>query len=203
MVWLIILAILLLLAILPLGITARYASAGFSLKIMAGPFRFALYPRKKKDPAKTKEKKVAKKDKKRERSDKEQDTQTGGSLKEFLPLIKLLPGFLNRLRKKIRVKRLELKVTLAGEDPCDLALNYGRANAALGNLLPRLEHYFVIKKRDLDVQCDFTASETLLLARADITITLGRLLGLLIRYGVKAIIELVKMKNQRKGGATK
>ena len=44
---------------------------------------------------------------------------------------------------------MRLKVVLAGGDPCDLSLNYGRAWIALGNIMPHLERYFVIKKRTL------------------------------------------------------
>ena len=48
---------------------------------------------------------------------------------------------------------------LGGGDPCDLAINYGKAWAALGNLWSRLEQFFVIKKRDVEIQCDFEASQ--------------------------------------------
>ena len=91
---------------------------------------------------------------------------------------------------------------LAGEDPADLAENYGRAWAAIGNLWPRLERYFVIKKRNIDVQCDFTAEETTLFLRAQITITVGRLLRVTGWHGLRAAARLIKIMNQRKGGAT-
>jgi hypothetical protein len=92
---------------------------------------------------------------------------------------------------------------MAGGDPCDLAVNYGRAWAAVGNLLPQLEKWFVIKKRDIEVECDFEASQTLVIAHLDLTITLGRLLATALVYGVKALIEFLKIKNKRKGGASK
>ena len=110
---------------------------------------------------------------------------------------------LGAFRRKLRVNVLELKLILAGDDPCDLAVNYGKAWAALGNLLPRLERVFVIKKRDLEVECDFTANETLVTARLDLTITLGRLLALGVVYGIRALITFLKIKKKRKGGAVK
>ena len=100
------------------------------------------------------------------------------------------------------MNRLELKLRRAGGDPCDLAVNYGRAWAAVGNLMPRLERLFVIKKRDVEVECDFTASETLVIARLDLTVTPGRLLGLAIVYGVRALKEFLRLQKKRKGGAT-
>jgi hypothetical protein len=98
---------------------------------------------------------------------------------------------------------LELKLIMAADDPCDLAVNYGRAWAAVGNLLPQLERIFVIKKRDIEVECDFTASQTLVIARLDISITLGRLLSAVVVFAVRALIEFLKIKKKRKGGAEK
>ena len=98
---------------------------------------------------------------------------------------------------------LEAKVVMAGGDPCDLAINYGRAWAAIGNLMPRLEKVLVIKKRDIDVECDFLASKTTIYVRLDLTITLGRILAIGVVYGVRAIVEFLKIKNKRKGGASK
>ena len=133
---------------------------------------------------------------------KKEPSKKGGSVKDFIPLVQVALELLNGLRRKIRINRLELKVILAGDDPCDLATNYGRAWQALGNLMPQLERCFVIKKRDLEVECDFEASQTLIFADAKVTITLGRLLGLVLWYGVKALKEFLNLQNKRKGGAT-
>ena len=103
-------------------------------------------------------------------------------------------------RRKLRLNHLQLKLIMAGDDPCDLAVNYGRVWAALGNLMPQLERLFVIKKRDVEAECDFTASETKVIARVDVTITLGRLLTLCAVYGIRALKEFLAMK-KRKGGA--
>ena len=100
------------------------------------------------------------------------------------------------------MNRLEVKLVMAGGDPCDLAMNYGKAWTAIGNLLPRLENVLVIKKRDIDVECDFVASKTTIYVRLDLTITLGRILAIAVVYGFRAIVEFLKIKNKRKGGAS-
>ena len=87
--------------------------------------------------------------------------------------------------------------------PCDLAVNYGKTWTAVGNLIPALERWFVIKKRDVEVECDFTASETKVIARLEITITLGRLLSLVAVYAVRGLKEFFVFRNKRKGGAAK
>ena len=109
--------------------------------------------------------------------------------------------FLGDFRRKLRLDNLRVKLIMAADDPCDLAVNYGRTWAAVGNLLPQLERIFVIKKRDIEVACDFTASETLIIARLDVTITLGRLLALVFGYAIRALIQFLKIMKKRKGGA--
>lgn len=205
--WLITLGILVLLAILPLGATVRYHAEGLSLKLIAGPIRIGILPSGKKEPKK-KEKEKNKAQKpienavKKSKPAEDKPKEKGGPITDFLPLVKVALDLLNSFRKKLRIKHLELKLIMAGDDPCDLAINYGRANAALANLLPQLERCFVIKKRDLEVECDFEASETVIIARADVTITLGWLLGILIFYGVRALRKFLQIKNKRKGGAS-
>lgn len=210
--WLIALAVLVLLASLPLGVSMKYDSGGPLVRLLAGPGKLTLYPRPKKKPKpekKTSEKPAEPEKPKQEepkppqppKEEAPKPQEKGGSLLDFLPLVKTALDLLGDFRRKLRVKNLELKLILAGNDPCDLAVNYGRANAAMGNLLPQLERLFVIRKRDIQVECDFTASETLVIARLDVTITLGRLLSLGVWYGLRALKEFLTIKKKRKGGA--
>ena len=205
-------AIVLILAVLPLGVRVRYNSAGLILRVIAGPLKITVFPRKKK-PKKQKVKQKKPKEEQNAESSASEDKppqppeaqpeqkEKGGSIARFLPFIKLGLKFLGDFRRKLRLDNLYVRLILAGDDPCDLAANYGRLWAAVGNLMPQLERLFVIKKRDIQVECDFTASETCVVAHLDITITLGRLLALALVYGVRVLIEFLSMK--RKGGGEK
>lgn len=205
-------AIVLILAVLPLGVRVRYNSAGLILRVIAGPLKITVFPRKKK-PKKQKVKQKKPKEEQNAESSASEDKppqppeaqpeqkEKGGSIARFLPFIKLGLKFLGDFRRKLRLDNLYVRLILAGDDPCDLAVNYGRIWAAVGNLMPQLERLFVIKKRDIQVECDFTASETCVVAHLDITITLGRLLALALVYGVRVLIEFLSMK--RKGGGEK
>ena len=199
--WLIALGVLLVLGCLPLGISGIYEASGPIANLLIGPVKITLYPREKRE----KEKLVKQeKPKKAVRSDKTlPEEKKGGNFTDFLPLVQIATDFIGDLRRKLCIKRLEILLCMAGGDPCDLAINYGRAWAAVGNLMPQLERLFVIKKRDVQVCCDFTQTATTIYVRADITITLGRLLGLLVRYGWRAGKEYLKIMNKRKGGAVK
>ena len=210
--WLITLGILALLAGMPLGISVCYDSAGVLVKVIAGFLRIQVVPAKnktgnkdkaeKKSKPVTAEEKTAKQTKVQKQATAEEKTvKKGGSVMDFMPLVQLALEFLGAFTRKLRVKRMELRIVLAGDDPCDLAVNYGKAWAALGNLWPRLEEVFTIRKRDVEVQCDFEGTQTLVTARMDISITLGRLLTLLVCYGIRALRQYMKITDKRKGGA--
>ncbi len=201
--WLIALAVIVLLAVCPVGVSAKYDEDGPVLRITAAFIRFGVFPQKKTEKKKPKPQKQEKPKAAKTASAPAPETKKGGSVTDFLPLVQVALDFLGAFRRKLRIKRLEMKVILAGDDPCDLAVNYGRANAALGNLWPRLESLFVIKKRDVQVECDFAADETRVKARLDLNITIGRLLSLAVRYGYRALREYLKIKKIREGGAVK
>ena len=244
--WWIALAVVIGLAVLPLGVSVRYRGEGLWLAVLAGPVRIRLLPakKKKKKPAREKRAKKVKGKKQKPAApqqkkapaqpqreaksaqppevdlaekypdvDKkpgrippklpEPEKEQGGSWKDFLTLVPIVLDFLGDFRRKLRVDRLELKLILASDDPCDLAINYGKAWTAVGNLLPQLQRVFVIRKRNVEVECDFTASETRVIARMDLTITLGRLLAVVCKFAFHALVEYFKIMKKRKGGAAK
>ena len=201
--WLITLAIIFLLAILPLGFRAVYRDKNPGLWLLLGPIKLQILPAKPKDKPKKEAKKKSSKSDGTKAGGKKKESSKGGSYRDFLPIVQTVLEFLGHFRRKIRVNHLEMQLTLAGGDPSNLAVNYGKAWAALGNLLPLLEQVFVIKKRNLDIACDFVGIETLVFARMDVTITLGRVLHLLTRHGIKILIQLLQLKKLRKGGAEK
>lgn len=200
--WLIAAGVLVLLAVLPLGVTAVYSENGPVARLIAGPVRIRVYPSKpgKEKKEKDKKEKPAEKRTARKKADSKTTEKKDGSFHDFLPLVSLVLDFLCDFRRKLRVDRLELRLIMAADDPCDLAVNYGKAWAALGNLMPQLERLFVIKKRDVEVECDFTSDKTLIFARLDLTITLGRLLGMGLYHGIRILRKYLTIMKTRKGG---
>ena len=214
--WWITLGILTLLAIVPVGVRVCYDAEGPLVKLVLGPVKLTLFPGPKKDQKPEKEKKEQLSKRKAKKTaeeanlpkppqppaEKKPKGKKGGSLKDFLPFVKLAFDFLGDFRRKLRMKELYLRLILASSDPCDLAVNYGKTWIAVGNFLPALERWFVIQKRDVEVECDFTASETKVIARLEITMTLGRLLSLAAVYAVRGLKEFIVFRNKRKGGAS-
>lgn len=200
--WLIAIACFLLIWFIPLRLKAVYNLDGFSGKLYLGPIRIFKFPRKKKDEAEKKNTPVdllSKQHKALKKLDK--DEKKGGKLKEFKLIIREFLSFLNTLRKKITVKRLEAILVLANPDPADLAMSYGRAWAAVGSVFPLLENKLNVKKRNIEILCDFDAVETNIYAHADLRISLGRLVLICIVHEVRLIKKYSKT-NSNEGGAT-
>lgn len=200
--WCIGLGILLFLAILPIGVGFNYDSNGPAVYALVGPFHIALNLSKSASEKSGKEA-PNKKTKDTPNDANKASEKRGGSIKDFMPLVRTGLAFLNQFRRKLRVRRLELNVVLGGGDPGDLGIQYGRAWASLGNLWPKLEEIFIIKKRDVEIQCDFEASQTLITACLEVTITVGRLLGLILVYGLRGLKEFMKLQKLQKGGTVK
>lgn len=207
--WQIALCVLILLILpllIPIGVSFVYSIDGPLVRILFGPIKFTVFPWnykikfkfKKKVKQKTSEPKPVQKPAEKKKVD---IKQIGGLLEEFMPIFDLTLDMISAFRRKLRVNRLELDLVLAGDDPCDLALTYGRAWTALGNLMPHLERFLVIKKRDLNIGCDFTADATRVYVRFDITLTMGRALCVFISHGTPILRELLNIYNKRKGGS--
>jgi len=199
--WIIAAAVILLLLILPLGVSVIYNADGPLVRLVAGPVFIRLYPGKKQDPDKPKKDKPKKEPQKKEKGS-GGSAKKGGPISDFYPFVKLVFDFLRDFQNKLRFDLVRFHLLLAGGDPADLAINYGKAWAVLGDAWALLETWFVIKKRDVEISCDFEGSTTLVDARTDLTITLGRVLWLALHYGVKGIREFLNFRKKRNGGTT-
>lgn len=206
--WWIALGILVLLCSIPFGVRVRYDEAGFRAWLLAGWIRFQVFPlpgwlkkprKKKEEPAQKPSEPKQPEQPKEEPS--QEPPKSGGSIGDFLPFVGLGLDFLKAFPKKLHMNNLELHIVMAGDDPCDLALGYGGTWAAVGNLLPALERIFVIQKRNIDISCDFLAESVKIIAGMDITITIGRILGLLAVFACRAVKLLIDRMKTKKGGA--
>ncbi len=192
--WLIALAAAAGIAVLPLGVKAVYDSTGLKVWFLLGRFPMLVYPGRKKDKPKAG---GGQKQMKKSGT----GEQSGGSTSDFIPAVRSVLKLLSDFRRKLRVRLLQVHITLAGDDPADLALNHGRAWVAAGNLMPQLERFFVIQKKDIRLNSDFTADKTLVYARLELTITVGQLLYLAVQHGSTLLKDFLNIMKLRKGGA--
>ena len=175
--WLIGLGVVLLILFFPLRIRVIYNASGLFAWLNIGPFRYWVYPEKE-----------SPEEKKQEGKKKESFGELDGLLQKLREVWELL----DFLRQKLTIRILKVRLRLAGDDPYTLSLNYGRTWAAAGNLIPWLEEIFHIKKRDVDISCDYNGESNVLFMKLDIYLTVARLIALLAGYA--------KLINNRKGG---
>lgn len=185
------LLVLLGIGLIPVGVRARYdEDLSVSLTVLGIPIR--LYPMKRNKPKKKKKKKEkpqAKKEKKKFPSRK--------TLEEYLHLFLEILG---RLRKKLLLRKLKLHAVFGGSDPADAALNYGRAWAAIGLVMPLFDAGFRIKERDVGAYQSREETSLRLYAEAHATLRISQILHI----ALLALVRFLKIHKQdsKEGGAT-
>lgn len=204
MIVLLIFAVLFLIGCIPVGADVLYLDGALTLKAKLGPFWLKLIPRPEKHraPKSKKEKKPAAKKQAdtAEPKEKKPSPLLSGGVSGILELLRFAGDVLGELRRKLRLDDLMLRVRFgAGDDAAKTAIQYGRAWAAIGAVMPCLERIFVIKKRDIGAELDYNEKEKMRVdAHLLITITIGRALALAVYAGVR----FLKLYNgMKKGGA--
>lgn len=191
--WLIFVACLLLVLFMPCGVRARYSETEISAKLMIGPFPINLIPKNKEKPKKEK--------KTHQTFESHAKVKPKGKLVDFLPILKLVFAFLSDFRRKLTINNLQFKLILGGSDPYLLSINYGRYWAVLGNVMPHLESWFTIKKRNLEIECDYLALDTKVDASIDLSVSVIDLLHMVLRHGFRILIKYYRISKQTKDGA--
>lgn len=194
--FLVLAAVLILVLLIPVGIRVRYGQEKMQLWYSIGPLRIRHHA---KDSDDKRTSKASKTNIRKIFSESiNANRKYDGVLGEFLAELKTVLGLFWKLAPKLRIKRLVMKLHIAGENPAAVALQYGGAWTAIGCLLPVLEEAFVLKKRELDVDCNYSGDKTTLDAELDITIGLGRLIFCLIRYVMPALEQPVNINTERR-----
>ncbi len=154
---LIVLAVMLLIAVTKVGLSVRL-DKGLTLYLRIGPFSFSLLREKKQTEKKSS--KVATKKKR------------GSSpwIKVLLQHWRDVLSLISRILRMPRVDQFSLCVLFGGKDQADAALNYGRACAAAGVLLPFLKSLFQIEEKDIQILYDAEASDLTCTGKGTVTV---------------------------------
>lgn len=220
--WIIILAVALVIFLLlqvRLGAEVEYGEEGFRAWVKLLGKAILLFPK----PQKTRtqqekerlkaEKKAAKKarkaakkeEKQRRKAEKEkkkpdeekpeEPEKKGGKAELILALLPVAVQALGALKKRIRIDPLRVRYTAGCPDAADTALLYAKASGGAGVVVALLEEGFDVRRREVSVEMDFLAGHSTIYLRAGVSIKVGQVLYLAIRYGIACI--KVYMKKQR------
>ena len=129
---------------------------------------------------------------------KNKEKTLGGSLAYAKALLPTVLECARRVWGAIYLNTLYLELQVGTEDPGEAAMAYGRANAVLGALWTPLVRAFRVKDGRARVDLDFDRKEPALYARAELSIRLGQALWLGLFFGLKALKQLLQVKNEKK-----
>ena len=168
-------ALLLMLAWMPVGAAVTYDSA-FRVRVQVGFLRFTVYPAPKEGK---KEKKGKKKQSEAKMEKKPFSSPNRRQIRYTVDtLVPALWRALVRFGRRIRVPLLRLHVAFGGEDPADVAALYGKSQAVAAALLPLLEGVVRFGETDVQLATDYRAERTVLTGEIDIQIRLWALAAL-------------------------
>ncbi len=191
----IILLVLAALALLPVGVRARYDQDGPLVLAKVWFLRFQVFPRKEKKAKKAQ--KLPKKEPETSAEDDSSSEKKGGGLdavRAALPLVKpALQGF----KRRLTIQDLELHVTWAADDPADAAVGYGYAQAALGALWAVIDQNFKVKKSALGCSVDFDQATPSVYADATLTLRLGQIVTLAVPLLFKFLSNAMRIKHKK------
>ena len=214
------LVLLLLVLLLPARVRVMLRQEKFFLWVGLGPFRLRLLPWKEKNPEKQKksEKPEEAKPQNREpppspppqaerpgeaarpapqiRKEKESTPVSGGMEKLDIPyimdLIHLGLSAMGQFRRALRVDRFLLDCAIATGDAAKTAMAYGAAAAGVGMFLPLLEENLRVRKKDIQVICDFEGTESQIFLEVQVSALVFQLLII----GIKVLRGFLRLRKQ-------
>ncbi len=115
-----------------------------------------------------------------------------GTIKLFTETIKAVLVRFQKLLRHIMFYKLELCLTVAGEDASQTAIRYGEVCAVVYPLLGLLDTVSNVKIKRIDIAADFTSEKGNIKAAFSATVK-SKLLFLSI-FAVGALLEILKLK---------
>lgn len=188
---LIVLAVLFLIALLPMGIHLQYKD-DLHVFLKIGPWKKLL----------DEESKAKKPESKKLTPPKDRPAKQK-TAKSWLPVLRKhwreILGAVGRILKAPTLDLLRLDIAVGDEDPAKCAISYGRICAAVGAGIPVVEGVFHVKKRQINVNCCFDQSGTEIGADVVLTLRVYQIIALatgLLRLGMKLLLEKRRCQNE-------
>ena len=199
-VWMIVLAILAVLAMIKVGVHVSYEEKMLRLELLISKFKIVLLgDHKPKKPKKEKQKKAPKESKPK----KTPSQKKKGKLLEnpwILAVWDYLQDILDVIGRVLRSPTLDvlrLELWVGGGDSEKCAMNYGRICAILSGVLPMVENTFGIRKRQINVWCCYDRDSIDISAETAITVKLYEVFALvfaILGLGIKILLQARKYK---------
>ena len=186
------LLVLLLILFTPVRVRFTYDQGDMALRLKFGPLRIQILPGPERSERPKKEKKESKKKPEKEKKEKPKKPKAKINREQIFYALEKLPPILGRALKRtwksIRIEPLKVYLLVAGNDPADTAVLYGRLEAGIAAGLPMLERVIRIKDEDIRLYPDFTQQEMDCIADVGLSLRPWNI----VTMGVRALASLIK-----------
>ena len=189
------LALLTLLNLMRVGVSAGYEAQAFSVSARVGPLTIPVWPR---PPAEEPKKPKKEKPPKEPKAPQEQTKEKELDFDTILALAKLALKAAGSFRRKLTVELFRLVFVAGSSDPYDTAMQSAYVQAALGGLRPLAQRALHIQERDVQVGADFTADKPRIEARLTLTIRIGQIVAIGVVFGVGYLKLMLQKKKAAK-----
>ena len=189
------LALLTLLNLMRVGVSAGYEAQAFSVSARVGPQTIPVWPR---PPAEEPKKPKKEKPPKEPKAPQEQTKEKELDFDTILALAKLALKAAGSFRRKLTVELFRLVFVAGSSDPYDTAMQSAYVQAALGGLRPLAQRALHIQERDVQVGADFTADKPRIEARLTLTIRIGQIVAIGVVFGVGYLKLMLQKKKAAK-----
>ena len=180
-----------------LGVGAEYRAEGLRVWLRTAAWNIQVFPRKKKRRAKP-ERPPKQVPEKGDAPKSALPRQIGGALDYARALLPILLEAAGQFRRKIRVDKLRVTVTVGAADPADAAMRFGAANGALGALWGTLNETFDLRDGEARAQVDFDARETTVYALTALSLKLGQMAWLGLYFGCRTLGAFLRTNSRKK-----
>lgn len=202
-IWMAVLLVLFLIGQVRVGIRSVYDTDGLTLWARLGWIKLTVFPRpeKEKKPKQDKAKEKPTPEKKPAPQEKKEvplSERAGGALEYAKALLPIVLEAAAQFRRKLRVDKLHLVLTVGGEDPADVAMLYGQANMIIGSFWYPLTEAVHVKDGTAKVQMDFNAGGSTIAAEAALSLKIVQILWLGIHFGGKAFLTFLRVQKEQK-----
>jgi len=181
------------LLLLPVGVSGAYDFGEASLQVLIGPVKLTLLPKKPKASTGTDRPK-----KKKEKKDGPPKGRAPITFEIVRDYVRLATDALNRFRMRLTIREVHVWYLAAAKDPCDAALRYGAAAAAVTGLMDILRCAFDVRNEDLRFAVDFLEEKPRFGVGGALTIRVGQLLYIGLRAGIDFLKIVLKQRRLRK-----
>ncbi len=136
------------------------------------------------------------KDKKKTKQKNKENPSVSFRLEQINTLLRLAGQLVSQFCRHFVLYRCRFMITVAGDDPADVATEFGAANAAAYGIIAYLENKIRIRKKEIQINFDYDVLDSSFEVDLRFGVILLKFLLVLICTNIRDIINLIQSVSQ-------